>query len=296
MLIPGYHLFLFLIRSLVSLSFLANASTGLSSVDIIPFRLEKPDAIFKLPHELDEISGLAPLDSIHVAAVQDENGTLFVLNVETGKIVDSVKFGGRGDFEGVELLGSQLFVLRSDGDLFTFSSDRRTWGKRIQSERIRTRLSRRCNSEGLASDPRSGTLFVVCKDYAGKKIRRSRAVYSFDVHTKRVSEQPLFVLSSDSLSAAFAGKRIRHSRFKPSAIAVHPESGHLFLLSSPNRLLIVTNMTGKILAVQKLNKSIVRQPEGIAFMPDGSLILASEGAGSRAVLVKYSPQISEKGP
>ncbi len=295
MLIPGYHLVFFLLRMIVAFSFLANTSDRLSGADVIPFLLDKPDAIFKLPRELDEISGLSPLDSLHVAAVQDEKGILFVLNVETGKIVDSVRFSGRGDFEGVELLGNQLFVLRSDGDLFTFSSDRTTWGKRVKSERIRTRLSSRYDTEGLAYDPTSGTVFIVCKEYAGKRIRRSRAVYGFDVYTERVSEQPLFVLSSDSLSAAFANERIRYSRFKPSAVAVHPDSGNLFLLSSPNRLLIVTTIAGQILAVQKLKKSIVRQPEGIAFMPDGSMILASEGAGSRAVLVRYSARVSEKG-
>lgn len=294
MLISGNFIIFLLIRLTCALSFSACVSDNVSISDVIPFHLEKPDAIFKLPHELNEISGLTPLDSFHVAAVQDEAGTLYVLNVKTGKVVDSVKFAGRGDYEGVERVGSQLFVLRSDGDLFTFNADRTSWGKRIKSERIRTRLSSRYDTEGLAYDPVSGTVYIVCKEYAGKKVRRSRAVFGFDVQNKRVSDKPLFLISSDSLSVLLADKQFRHSRFKPSAIAVHPDSGNLFLLSSPNRLLIVLNKDGQILAVKKLKKRIVRQPEGIAFMPDGSLIIASEGAGGRAVLVKYSMLISEK--
>jgi len=50
------------------------------------------------------------------------------------------------------------------------------------------------------------------------------------------------------------------------------------------------------LAVKKLDKDIIRQPEGIAFMPDGALIIASEAAGGRAVLVKYSERIREERP
>jgi len=296
MLISGFHLLHSLIRIIVAIIFFAEVSDDRTLVDEIPYRLDSPDLVHVLPHSLDEISGLTPIDSVHVAAVQDEKGTLFILNVETGKIVDSVRFAGRGDFEGVEAIGNQIFVLRSDGDLFTFSSDRTTWSNRTPSKRIRTRLSRRYDAEGLAYDATSGTVLIVCKEYPGKGFRRSRAVYTFDLRSKKVSDDPAFILSSDSLAIALGESRKMHSRFKPSAIAVHPSSGNLFLLSSPNRLLLVSDWSGHILAVQKLDKDIIRQPEGIAFMPDGALIIASEAAGGRAVLVKYSERIREERP
>ena len=38
-----------------------------------------------------------------------------MLSVETGRVTAVVPFGPPGDYEGIELVGDRLFVLRADG-------------------------------------------------------------------------------------------------------------------------------------------------------------------------------------
>ena len=82
-----------------------------------PYRFDQPDAHFKLKNALREISGLTLLDESRIGAVQDEDGKLYIINLETGEVEDDFKFNKDGDYEGVERVGDTLFVLSSSGDL-----------------------------------------------------------------------------------------------------------------------------------------------------------------------------------
>ncbi len=53
-----------------------------------------------------------------MACVQDERGIVFVYDIGSQKIVDEVRFGSKGDYEGLTKFDSKLFVLRSDGKLY----------------------------------------------------------------------------------------------------------------------------------------------------------------------------------
>src|SRR5690606_37732478 len=52
-----------------------------------PYAFDVPDAGFLLPNVLEEVSGLTMLDERHLGAVQDEDGIIFVRDVETAELV-----------------------------------------------------------------------------------------------------------------------------------------------------------------------------------------------------------------
>ena len=260
-------------------------------MDTIPYALDEPTNKFVLPKALREISGLSHFDDQQVAAIQDERGILYLLNAQTGEITREIKFAGGGDYEGVEVAGDFLFVLRSDGDLFVFSADETTWLDRERARRIRTRLSSRCDAEGLALDRQRNHLLIACKEYPGRKMGKTRAVYSFDLETETVAPEPLLLLSAKLIREADKDSDVKYSRFKPSALSVHPFTGQLYLISSPDRRLIVLDDDGTVTATALLNKNL-RQPEGLTFLENGDLVIASEAAGKRPVLYTYAYQNS----
>ena len=90
---------------------LATVSTA-AAPSVGPYRFDQPVARFEMPDALREISALTVLPDGQLGAVQDEDGDLYVLSAETGRIEAVIPFGPPGDYEGIEFVGDRLFVLR----------------------------------------------------------------------------------------------------------------------------------------------------------------------------------------
>jgi uncharacterized protein YjiK len=277
------------------------ASTAGSAVRVAsdgapPYRFAAPDARFELPGRLDEVSGLTALDDARLGAVQDEDGDLYVLDAATGEVVHTHDFGGGGDYEGVERVGDRVVVLRSDGRLFVIT-DRQQ--EKAKAESLDLDLHGGCDAEGLAFDAAGDRLLVACKEDPGRGLRGSRALYAFDLNTSRLGPAPAYVIHADSLARsdgehavdeavrAFVRPLADINAFKPSALAVHPETGEIYVLSSVRKVLVVLERAGAITAVWPLADDDLPQPEGLAFLPDGTLFIASEAAGGSAVLLRF---------
>ena len=66
--------------------------------------------------------------------------------------------------------------------------------------------------------------------------------------------------------------------FNPSAIAVHPVTHDIYLLSTrDNKCMAVYSHQGILKAFQYIDAELMPQPEGICFSPDGKLYISSEG-------------------
>lgn len=261
-----------------------------------PYRFAAPDARFDLPGRLDEISGLTALDDRRLGAVQDENGTLFVLDAASGEVTHTHDFGGGGDYEGVERAGERVVVLRSDGLLFEIE-DRQA--DEAEARALDTRLHGSCDAEGLAYDAASARLLIACKESPGRGLRGSRAVYAFDLAANALGSTPAYVIHADSVARSDGEHAIDEAvralvrpisdinTFKPSALAVHPLTEEVYVLSSVRKVLVVLGRSGDVAAVWPLPDDLLPQPEGLAFLPDGTLFLTSEADGGTARLLRF---------
>lgn len=258
-----------------------------------PYTFDQPTARHVLPRALKEISGLAYLDSLHLAAVQDEQGKLYVLNWRTGAVVSEHRFEKNDDYEGIERVGDQLWILRSDGTLFEVSD----WSSESpHTTKYKTPLTAANDTEGLAYDATGHRLLIACKESAGPGRKHERAIYAFDLNTRQLIEAPAYTLplrliDQTADDAGGLNQTLRDflapfgdlSDFKPAALAVHPTTGEVYLLSSVRKVIVTLRPDGTPSALWPLPKTLYRQPEGIAFAPDGTLFIASEAAGGEAV-------------
>lgn len=247
--------------------------------DGVPYRLDVPDVVYRLPAELKEISGLTILPSGRLGAVQDETGAIYEVDPATGQITSEQPFAGKGDYEGVELTPDAVWVLRSDGDLYRVS---RTDSGLVESRKIETDLASRNDTEGLAYDAAGGRLLIACKEDPGGDRRDVRTIYAFDLATETLGLRPVAVLDREAIDAGDLA-------FKPSALAVEPQTGRLYVLSSVRKALAVLNPDGTLLTVVPLSSSLFPQPEGIAFAADGTLFIASEGPAGPGTILRFSP-------
>jgi uncharacterized protein YjiK len=227
--------------------------------------------IQKLPLELDEISGLAYVDrDSSLLAINDERGWLYKIHPGKPAQLEKWAFDRGGDYEDLVVLGDTIYVLQSNGNLVVLSFlDRADSLYRVHYE---FDAKSGGEFESLYWDPGLRQMTLVCKDCKqDKKKEVSRFLFQPDGHF----EMAPAALDAKGVAALIGEKSIR---FKPSAAAIHPLTGELYLISAVNKLLVIAQTDGTIQQAFHLNPALYKQPEGLAFDPAGNLYISNEAA------------------
>lgn len=241
----------------------------------LPYQLTVPAETYTLPNELKEVSGLTYFKENKLLCVQDEEAVVYVYDTKKKKVTQDFGFGGYGDFEGIEYVNDEVYVLESNGNLFRFVPES------TQIGRTKTDLPKPTEVEGLGYDPKTKRLLIAVKN--GNQ-SSDKTVYSFDLLNRAVFKD--MSLNDEQLRAA----GIDPKTYKPSGIAVHPITGEWYILTSAGKRLLITSRRAKIIYSEPLDPKLFRQPEGICFTPNGDLYIASEGAGKKGYILKFTYQ------
>ncbi|MDQ2177130.1 SdiA-regulated domain-containing protein [Marinifilum sp. D714] len=267
-----------------------------------PYDIYEPDKKYELKDHLREISALSYFTEYSLLCVNDEKGIIYKFNHKKKEVTKKYEFDKPGDYEGVEMVDSLVYVLRSDGRIFKVDHLR---DKNIHSVKRTTHLNAGNDTEGLGYDPSTNSLLVACKGSPAhsNKYRGKRAIYEFSIDKNELSKEPKYLIDQDQIRRilefdAYSRFSVRLMEninpaqgdltFQPSAVAVHPITRNLYVVGSVGKLLVVLNPKGEIKAIVKLKRKIFRQPEGICFAPDGTMFISNEGKGSKANILKYS--------
>lgn len=264
----------------------------------LPYEFMNPVDRFELDDVLGEISGLSLIGKENLAAIEDETGVVYILN-KKGKITRQYDFFPKGDFEGVEIVGDKVYVVKSNGDIY----DIKNMGKDDQDLKIiETPLNKAANIEGLGFDKSNNRLLLAAKGKMAKDSTFSRSVYGFDLKTEKLAEEPVFTIDLAQVQDYLnSGKPVKYLEkiseklnpaeggftFAPSGIAVHPITKNYYLISSVGKMMMVISPKGDIIHIEKFKKKIHQQPEGICFEKDGTLWISNEGKNGAPTLLRY---------
>jgi uncharacterized protein YjiK len=269
------------------------------------YQLDLPDTIWQLPAELKEISGLTIVSETTIAAVQDEDARIYLFDKSSGKTISAHDFGKKGDYEGITMVDSTVWVLESNGNLYRVENFRQS---HPIVTRYKTPLTSANNAEGLAYDSQTHSLLIACKGkpYLQKeeKYKGFKAIYSFDLDELKLRTAPAFLIDLSVIEAfrekgairEFYIKTTKKSGlisddifFEPSGIAIHPQNDHLYVISHTAKLLLVINREGNIVAIKMLEPKLFNQPEGICFTKDGTMYISNEGGKGSASILRLNP-------
>ena len=232
------------------------------------------DGRIVLPVELREISGMAVVDANTLACVQDEAGGVFFLDLRGFEPLRVAMFGPVGDYEAIAVVGDAFWVLRSDGALLRLA--RRGDGLAIAAS---FRMPSGCEYEGLCHDVRWRRLLVLPKGpiTSKKRERRLRRVLAFDLDTETVAADP--VLTIDLRQHQELGKLMG------TELVQLPDSDELLVLAAAQHLVVRVGPDGGVRGQRSLSPDELPQAEAMACLPDGRLLIASEGVAGRALLL-----------
>ncbi|PKP13378.1 MAG: hypothetical protein CVU08_05740 [Bacteroidetes bacterium HGW-Bacteroidetes-3] len=241
------------------------------------YNLKQPSVVWKMPSELDEISGIEILKNQKVIAHNDEDGNLFVYDLINKTLEKIIPFAKEGDYEDVAIKDSTAFVLRSDGTIFEVQN----YLDAPKTIKHKTFLTEKDNAEGLFFDTQKNRLLVACKENSDKKNDKdTRFVYEFLLEKKSLNPNPVLTISQNDINLK--------SKFSPSGLAIHPISKDIYVLSSVGKMLAEFSSKGKLQKIYSLNYSHFMQPEGISFGENGDLYISNEAKKNKANILEFN--------
>ena len=249
------------------------------------YDLSKP-TVYKMPAVLEEISGIAfsKGNADTVFAEQDEEGKLFYFHLGDTEIKHK-KFSKQGDYEDLAVCNGEVIMLRSDGVFFSFPLNS-IEGKETVNTSGQTGLLPPGEYESLYADESTNTLYALCKKCADDKSSQSITGHLLSMNADgQLSLKNQFTIDEKALAAITGTKKFS---LKPSALAKHPITHQWYILSSVNKMLVITDDQWKPVNVYPLSPALFTQPEGIAFDKTGNLYISNEkGAGTSGTILKF---------
>jgi hypothetical protein len=142
----------------------------------------------------------------------DEQGAIYIIDYRSGEILKRFYLGKvlvyRDDLEGIATKGDTIFMVNSSGTLLRFGEGQDK--EKVRFETFKTPLTARNDVEGLAYDPKTDCLLLVCKGEAGigygKPLPKDqKAVYAFSLRTYKLlppMAMPLWKWVQTAISSA----------------------------------------------------------------------------------------------
>jgi len=251
----------------------------------------------ELPKRLQELSGLTMTHDDRLFGHDDEKAIIYQINQSNGSVIKSFSVGKKTvkkDFEGIAFVNDLFYLVTSEGQIYEFKEGQNK--SSVSYNIYKTKLSSRNDVEGLCYDPDTKSLLLPCKGYPGKGYDGKRAVYSFSLSEKKLEKKPRFLISIDEVSKLretdFTQQMgdfflLTESKFAPSGIEKHPDTGSFYILASKGKLIVEISSEGKLIGKILLDKEHHYQPEGITFDKDHSLLIGDEGGNGKAKITIY---------
>lgn len=239
----------------------------------------QPTAIIKLPKEMKEVSGIRFINDSVLVMISDSKPDVFFYNVRQQAIVRQIRVASKGDFEDIAVVGDHIFVLQSNGILWTISQYNES--PAITSDSLS--LQKPFELEGLSPNEAGDSLYLAAKywnrdDPAAKGML---PVWALSIADKKLSAKPVLLVPA-TVNIGNDQEEFRTSGILP----VYPVKRWL-LISTNNKFIVQVDPAGTIDTIQKLDKDIFIKPEGIAFAPGGTLYISNEGTYDKATILSF---------
>lgn len=239
----------------------------------------------ELPVALAEISGLALAEDGGLYAHGDEQAAIYRFDLATRRPLArfGLASGGsllHGDFEDIEVVGGQVFLVTSEGVVHEgrLAGD----GRQVEAARRTAGLGRACEVEGMTWDAPTRALLLLCKQVRSKRWKNQVVILALSTDTWQYEPEPRVLVSEKRLEAVTGSKG-----FNGSAIVRHPRTGTFILLAGPQQTYAEIDAEGRVLGGGKLDRRAHRQPEGVAVAPDLTLLISDEAVRGPATITAY---------
>jgi uncharacterized protein YjiK len=239
-----------------------------------------PLAMWIMPPQLREISGLALTSRGTVLTHDDNSGRVSEIDPRTGILVKAFSLIGnqKEDFEAITIAGNDIYLMASDGKLFRFREG--ADGQQVQFMRFNTGLGKKCEFESLAYEADSTRLVMVCKRILDKEAPKELVIYRMPLPLNRATFSVIHVPLKQVVGSN------KWKNFRPSDITIDPFTKNYVIIASHEKGLLVLTPDGDVVRSEPLPGDH-RQPEGVAITKDSILLISDEANVKPAAITLY---------
>ena len=240
-----------------------------------------PVAMWLMPPELREISGLALTPRGTVLTHDDNVATIYEIDPKTGILLKSFSLSGgrKGDFEAITIAGSDIYLLESKGKIFRFREG--ADGEKVPYSVYDTGLGKECEFESMAYEADSSRLLLVCKKFLTKKAPHELLIYRLPLPLgDRSTMSTLRVPIADVIGSN------KWKNFHPSDINIDPITRNYVIIASREKGLVVVTPEGDVVRSEPIPGDH-RQAEGVSITPDSILMVSDEANVKPAAITLY---------
>lgn len=256
---------------------------GSKNKQSLAYDFSKPDEKMELGQQLHEISGMAWIPGRDVIlAENDEKGRIITVDFKNhNDNVSEEKFGGKGDYEDIVFKNDTIYMLVSYGSIIRVTKN----GDELNTEQYDLPEKGSNEFETLYLDEATNSLIMLCKECSKEKKTEIRTAYRFNLSTNSYDPAPAYTIDVNTVREMINDKE---ALFKPSAAAINPVDGKLYIVASVGKLLVIADKnTGKPEQVIKLDEALYNQPEGMTIAPNGDIYISNEGGTGIATILKF---------
>lgn len=257
-----------------------NLAQRIATVDANP-KKDQPVAMWIVPPELREISGLTLEANGFVLTHDDEVGRIYEIDPKTGIILKRFTLKGlpHGDFEAITTAGNDVYLLESKGKLYRFKGG--PDGSEVPYTIYDTHLGHECEFEGVAFEPDSARLVLPCKKASAKSLNGQLVIYRVPLP---LTDSSVFSMMTIPMTAVIGANNWKN--FRPSDIAIDPETGNYVVVGSIEKGIATITPEGEVLSSRPLPKGH-NQAEGVAVTRDSLLIVSDEATHKPPAITLY---------
>lgn len=228
---------------------------------------------WELPFVLREVSGISHVDDTKIACIQDEDGIIFIYDLELKRITKEIEFGPKGDYESIRIIDSTAFIMESNGNIYKiidFKSDTR------KIETYKTEFNSSNDMESLDFHSGTNTFLTIPKENNLTENGDDLIIYKLNPEDFTIGKELFFSLSYDDSIVKVEKLKFIKSGFSASELTIHPQTGEIFLLDSKFHRLLILNSDGSPKKLFMLDPENFQQPEGLSFDSLGKMYISNE--------------------
>jgi len=252
----------------------------LAKADANP-KKDNPVAMWMLPADLKEVSGLALTADGRLLTHDDNVGRIFVIDPRSGIVLNQFTLGHgiHGDFEAITVAGNDIYLLNSNGTLYQFREGGKDAHVSFTTQDLR--LGKECEFESMAYEADSAWLLLPCKRTSKKSMQDKLIIYRFRLQGPDSTRLTMMTIPLAEVIGSNDWKG-----FHPSDMTIDPSTGNYVIISSHEKGLVEITPAGLVDRAEPLPGKH-QQPEGVAITKDNLLIVSDEGSKKPAAITLY---------
>lgn len=237
-------------------------------------------AMWLMPAELKEISGLALTSDGRLLTHDDEIGKIYEIDPRAGVILKRFTLGDtpvRADFESIAIGGGSVYLLASNGVLYEFKEGGDNANVAYSVHDLK--LGHECEFESMVYEPDSTSLLLACKKTMNKKLRDNLVFYRWHLQGPDSTRLTTFSIPMAQVIGSNAWKG-----FHASDMTIDPTTGNYVLISHIEFGLVEITPAGQVVRSGPIPGKH-HQPEGVSITRDGVLIVSDEGGKQEPAMI-----------